>query len=86
MPCRRLVQNIERVNEDAYMGFVGRSKITNYTKSQIVEAFYTRDFDSFEDLIFRFGVEENELRELIEEVLQTKPINKPRIVFKKSKI
>lgn len=54
--------------------------------AQIVQDYVTRDFDAFSDLVYRYGVEESELRQIIADVLQTKPINKPRIVFKKSKI
>lgn len=68
------------------MGFVGRSKITNDTIAKIVQDYVTKDFDSFDDLVYRYGVEENELREIIESVFPTQAIIKPTILYFKSKL
>lgn len=74
------------MNERAYLGLTGCSKIENEDIARLIEDYQAGDYDRFEDLVYRFGIGEDEIRGIIERVLPTKPIKKPRIIYRKSKV
>lgn len=74
------------MNEQTYFGLTGRGKTENHEIARLIEDYQAGDWDSFEDLVYRFGIVEDEIRGIIERVLPTKPIKKPRIIYRKSKI
>ena len=76
------------MDEANYMGlaYPGFSRTPNDTIALLIEDYVNHNYDAFSDLVYRYGLSEDEINVLIKRVLNNEPIKNLKFYFFKSKV
>jgi len=75
------------MDESTYFGLNGiRTRPSNDIIARLIEDYSNNDYIHLEDLSLRYGLNMNELKEVIESVLPSKELIKPVVIVRQSAV